>query len=113
MWFVVLVVYSAVNVLCEYVSWCPVHWCDVKVSFKSWEMVIEEVVQASVWMLYLDVLVVMAETEVLTTCFRVLWVLVRNVIWIACYACDNYGRLDLLVTLAVRDFGKMERFVPS
>jgi hypothetical protein len=67
---------------------CPVHWCDAKVSFKSWEMVIREVVQTSVWMLYLGVLVVMTETEVSTTCFFVFWILVDTVTWIACYACD-------------------------
>ena len=38
------------------------------------EMVAEEVGQF--WLLYLSILVVVVETEVPTTCFKVLWILV-------------------------------------
>jgi hypothetical protein len=46
-------------------------------------------------LLYLDWLVVVVGTEVPTTCFKVLRVLIRSTAWIACYVCGCIGWLCL------------------
>ena len=50
------------------------------------EMAVKEVGRISVWLLYLCVLVVVAETEVLATCFEVLRVFIWSANGKACFA---------------------------
>ena len=49
------------------------------------EMAVGEV--GHLWLLYSGMLVVVVETEVPTTCFKVLWALIWLTVWKACFAC--------------------------